>query len=148
MIRKPKLYLDMCCYNRPYDDQQQTRIHLESLAKLHIQQLLVNGELDFVWSFILDFENSKNPYEDKRKAIKAWKDLSVDYCRSSHGILAKGKAYEKMGIPPMDALHIACAVESGCEYFITTDVKLLKKRIKEVRIINPIDFIGEMEAGL
>jgi hypothetical protein len=31
-----KLYLDNCCYNRPYDDQTQERIHLEGEAVLVI----------------------------------------------------------------------------------------------------------------
>ncbi len=29
-----KIYLDNCCYNRPFDDQTQERIHLESEAIL------------------------------------------------------------------------------------------------------------------
>jgi len=33
-----KIYLDNCCYNRPYDDQTQLRIELETKAKLFIQQ--------------------------------------------------------------------------------------------------------------
>ena len=32
-----KIYLDNCCYNRPYEDQSQIRISLEAQAKLHIQ---------------------------------------------------------------------------------------------------------------
>jgi len=49
------------------------------------------------------------------------------------------------GIKAKDALHIACAVHSGCNYFITTDKKLLTKNIDGIRIINPIDFIRETE---
>lgn len=30
------IYLDNCCYNRPYDDQSQIRVFLESQAKLHV----------------------------------------------------------------------------------------------------------------
>lgn len=33
-----RIYPDNCCYNRPYDDQTQTRISLEAQAKLHIQE--------------------------------------------------------------------------------------------------------------
>lgn len=35
-----KVYLDNCCYNRPYDDQTQIRISLETQAKLYIQDLI------------------------------------------------------------------------------------------------------------
>lgn len=30
-----RIYLDNCSYNRPYDDQSQLRISLESQAKLY-----------------------------------------------------------------------------------------------------------------
>ena len=147
-MKKTRIYLDNCCFNRPFDDQIQISIRLETTAKLCIQALVRDGGCDLTWSYMLEFENSKNPYEDKRKAIKAWEDLAANYCGPSQAILTKGKAYEKLGISPADALHIACAVESGCEYFITTDVKLLKKKVKGIKIINPVNFIGEMEAGL
>ena len=31
-----KIYLDNCCYNRPYDDQSQMRIYLETQEKMPI----------------------------------------------------------------------------------------------------------------
>jgi len=33
-----RIYLDMCCFNRPYDDQSQARIRLETEAKMLLQQ--------------------------------------------------------------------------------------------------------------
>jgi len=38
MRDKLKLYLDNCCLNRPFDDQIQQRIYLETEAKLFIQR--------------------------------------------------------------------------------------------------------------
>lgn len=35
-----RIYLDMCCYNRPYDDQSQLKVALETQSKLHIQHLI------------------------------------------------------------------------------------------------------------
>ncbi len=57
-----RIYLDNCCYNRPFDDQTQMKIHLETQAKLYIQAQIREGKYDLVWSYILDYENSKNPY--------------------------------------------------------------------------------------
>ena len=68
-----KIYLDNCCYNRPFDDQSQIKIHLEAQAKLYIQAKIREGAYDLVWSYILDYENGKNPYEEKRLAIAPWK---------------------------------------------------------------------------
>ncbi|CRI68154.1 hypothetical protein THIOKS1980003 [Thiocapsa sp. KS1] len=45
-----RLYLDLCCFNRPYDDQTQTRIRLETEAKILIQEKVKRSECDLVWS--------------------------------------------------------------------------------------------------
>jgi len=57
----------------------------------------------------------------------------------------QGKKIEQKEIRANDALHIACAVESQCEYFITTDKDLINKKVEEIQIINPIDFVRKME---
>jgi hypothetical protein len=61
--------LDNCAYNRPYDDQTQPKVTLETLAKLHIQELALKREIDIVWSYIFKFENSRNLFNAKREAI-------------------------------------------------------------------------------
>ena len=65
-----KIYLDNCCFNRPFDDQSQLRIKLESEAKLKIQTDIQAGVLDLVWSYILDAENEANPFEERKSAIR------------------------------------------------------------------------------
>ncbi len=62
-------YLDNCCFNRPYDDQNHQKILLETEAKLNIQQKITIGEIELVWSYILDFENNENPNDMIRNAI-------------------------------------------------------------------------------
>lgn len=57
------LYLDLCALNRPFDNQKQTRIHIETEAKLVIQGKILMNKYKLVWSFILDFENQANPFE-------------------------------------------------------------------------------------
>jgi hypothetical protein len=49
-VRKTKIYLDNCCFNRPYDDQIQPKVILETLAKLYIQERVLKQEIDLVWS--------------------------------------------------------------------------------------------------
>jgi hypothetical protein len=49
-----RIYLDNCCYNRPFDDQNQKKIQLETIAKLYIQNAVRNGVYDLVWSFMND----------------------------------------------------------------------------------------------
>lgn len=73
-MEKLRVYLDNCAYNRPYDDQTQMRINLETQAKLHIQELIRDQKLELVTSYVLDFENSQSRYEIQRTAIKQFMD--------------------------------------------------------------------------
>ena len=142
-MEKLKLYLDNCCYNRPFDDQSQQKIHLETEAKLFIQTDIRSKKYSMVWSYMLDIENRDNPYDERRNAIEPWKGLAAEYCPSSDEILSNGKTIMAQGIKPNDALHLSCAVKSGCDYFITTDSGILNKSIANIKIRNPVDFIKE-----
>ena len=90
---------------------------------------------------MLNLENEANPHEDKRKAVQIWENIAKFYCKPSQKVLDKGTELKKLGIKSKDALHVACAILSKCEYFITCDKGILKKDIKEIKTINPIDFI-------
>jgi len=121
-----KIYLDHCAYNRPFDDQKNISIQLETSAKLHIQDKIRNGKYDLVWSYMSDLENSKNPNIENKKAIQNWEKIAKFKCKSSNNILELGKIIEKKGVNLKDSLHIASAIESKCDYFITTDSDLIK----------------------
>jgi len=140
-----RIYLDHCSYNRPFDDQNNIKNQLETFAKLFIQQQIKDGKYDLVWSYMSDFENSDNPNIENRDTIQLWEDIAKYRCKSSEKIAKLGSEIERKGIRPKDALHIACAIESKCEYFITTDTGLTNKILEEIVIINPIDFVRKME---
>ncbi len=67
------LYLDLCALNRPFDNQKQTRIHIETEAKLVIQEKILMNEYQLVWSYMMDYENQVNPFDERRNAIRLWK---------------------------------------------------------------------------
>jgi predicted nucleic acid-binding protein len=121
------------------------KIRLETEAKLYIQSGIREKKYSLAWSYMLDYENDDNPYEEKKSAIAPWKKIADDYCPSSDDILSTGRKIMEYGIKAKDSLHIACAIKSGCEYFITTDKQLTNKIIGNIKIINPIDFIRETE---
>ncbi len=140
-----RIYLDNCCFNRPFDDQSQLRIKLEAEAKLKIQEEIRSRNLEMVWSYILDYENSKNPYEERRIQIQGWKKYSIQDIQKKPKIIKLAKQFNRNGLKKMDSLHIACAIETKCVYFITTDDKVLNKseKISEIKIIDPFGFIKE-----
>jgi len=140
-MRKLKVYFDMCSLNRPYDDQAQTRIQQESTSKLLVQSLIVDGHIDFVWSYMLEYENSKNPFTEKRNAILDFKNFAVEIIKYDRQIVVIASGLQNTGINIYDSLHVACAIFSKCNYFITVDDKLLNKQSKDINFINPTVFI-------
>jgi hypothetical protein len=94
-MRKQKIYLDICCFNRPYDDQSQLKIELETKAKLYIQKLIEDGLVSLAWSYILDYENSKNAHPQKQDTIKEWQSFAIEDIEETSEILLLSKTIQK-----------------------------------------------------
>jgi predicted nucleic acid-binding protein len=142
-----RIYLDICCFNRPYDDQSSLSVRLETEAKLDIQEKIRSGLYSLGWSYILDFENSANPYPEKRIEIQRWKDVADSFVAETEAIFRRMNELTSLGLKALDALHVACAISLQCQYFLTVDKGLLKKakHYSEIRVINPVDFVIEWE---
>ncbi|MDQ7053846.1 MAG: PIN domain-containing protein [candidate division KSB1 bacterium] len=119
--------MDTCTFNRPFDDQNQLVVKFEAEAKIHIQEKIQNGELELVWSYILEYENANNPFIYRKIAISKWRKIAKILITETPEILKRAKIYIKMGLKSKDALHVSCAVEAKAKYFITTDQDILRK---------------------
>ena len=139
-----RVYLDNCCYNRPFDEQAQLRVVLETLAKLNIQQQMRDGVLEYVWSSVLDFEISKRRFLDRSLQIMPWAKGAVINVQIDDSIRFRAKEFEANGLKAMDALHVACAEAAECDWFFTTDRGILKKarNLTSMRVANPVEFFG------
>lgn len=143
-----KVYLDNCCYNRPYDDQSYIRISLETQAKLFVQEEIKNEKLLLATSYILLYEISKNPHSATKQAIINFvNNYSEVYVTSKNKTEIEKLADEIQltGVKNMDALHVACAIFANADYFLTTDDRLLKYTTNKIKIMNPVTFVNETE---
>ena len=141
-----RIYLDNCCFNRPFDDQSQLRVRLEAEAKLKIQEDILAGSYQLIWSYILDYENSQNPFRERREQISKWRAYSdVDIVEDA-AILGYAEEIARHGVKIVDSLHIACAISANAAYFLTTDDIILKRstQIRDVKITDPVGFIREV----
>jgi hypothetical protein len=138
-----RIYLDNCCFNRPFDNQEQVEIRIETEAKLHVQEGILGGKHELVWSYILEYENSQNPFMDRRLSIIEWKNVAGVYIIANEEIIKCAEKIQSQGIKIKDSLHVACAVYGESTYFLTTDKKLLNAKIADINIRNPIDFVRE-----
>jgi hypothetical protein len=136
-----RVYLDTSVLNRPYDDQAQPRIMLETAALVGILKMIEEGELDMVRSAVLDYENSRNPFPLRREWVDSCLALAKGYQEATATVKARALQHETRGIKSLDALHVACAETAGCGYFFTCDDRIVKKYSGAMQVINPVDFI-------
>ena len=140
-----KVYLDCCTYNRPFDNQRDILIHIETEAKLVIQQMIKDKKVLLVWSDVLDYENFDNPFKERSVKIAEWESLASEKIEMNNGVYEKAKVNMGFGLKQKDAAHIACAIFANADYFITVDKKILNKNIKDITIINPVDFLRRLQ---
>ena len=139
-----RVYLDNCCYSRPFDSPSNIRIVNEANAKMAIQRSISQGKMELVISYILYSENKRGPTQ---MAI----DYNLDFMKKYHASYIGLDRLESLqplikeimasGIKSADSTHIACAISSGCDYFITTDDRLLKYKDSRIKIITPTDMV-------
>lgn len=141
--------MDACCVNRPYDDQSQDRIRMESEAVLLIIQHCHTHEWEWIGSEVLNFEIQRMPDIERKRRV----ELLVSHIQQvvALGNLEKerGKTLQKFGFDTLDALHIASAERGKADIFLTTDDKVLRKGVKysqelKVRVINPVLWLMEV----
>ena len=122
-----KIYFDMNIYNRIFDDQTQMRIRFESMAIDILFELVEKDRYDLVWSFILEYENSRNPFVERRLHINSISALCSETIKPDARIKSMARAIvESSNAKDKDALHLASAIYGGCKYFITCDDKLIR----------------------
>jgi len=141
-----RVYLDNCCFNRPFDDQGPTRIRLEAEAKLCIQEHIRGGRLELAWSYILDFENTANPFDERRTIISGWRQYATIDVGETPTILQQAEALVGLGLAAKDALHVSCAIAGEYAYFVTTDDDILKRGslVHGITVLDPASFVRGM----
>lgn len=142
-----RIYLDLCCFNRPYDDQSQTRIRLETEAKLSLQEKVRSGICELIWSAVLDLENEKNPYIEHMQAISQWRVLAANHVMATADVVAIAQPLVASGVQVFDALHVASAVVGGADLFVTTDDRLLKRvrHLDNIKVFFPAEALAFLE---
>ena len=149
----PTLYLDLNLYCRPFDDQTQLRISRETRAVDIILNRARRQKYKIHWSYVLHAENSLNPNLTERQIVTVHSASCLRSILPSDDIrLLTSQIQALSSIKGYDAEHIACAELAGCDYFLTSDDRLLRQfnrlkvqRVLPLRVIlqNPIDFLRD-----
>jgi predicted nucleic acid-binding protein len=149
MSNNYRIYLDACCLNRPFDDQTQSRIALETQAIMTILSQCQSGIWRLITSTALDAELDQTPDLERLKNVKQILALAKIKVISSQLLEDRSAELQKLGFSSYDATHIASAERSQADIFLTTDDRLLKKAQKNtqfinVKINNPVQWLVEV----
>jgi predicted nucleic acid-binding protein len=148
-VTMTKIYLDTCCLNRPFDDQTQERIRLESEAVLAILSRIEKGDWDWIGSEVLNDEIEQTPDTQKLSRAKLITGFMQENVEIGEKETKRARELQKEGFQLFDALHLACAESAKADVFLSTDDRLLKmakRKVKRLRIkvVNPLVWVEEM----
>ena len=141
-----RLYIDLNCFNRPFDDQRQERIRRETEAVFSILRRIVEGKDALIWSWVMSFENAKHPKPDRRDEIGLWMNRADSVIALDAGIEDRAREFEERGMPALDAAHLASAEAGGADIFLTCDDTVVKRTARlrlGLRVMNPVAYWKE-----
>lgn len=143
MNQKYKLYLDVCCLNRPFDDWSQERIRLEGEIILSIFERIIAQEWELISSEAIEVELLKMKNLDKLQNIQRLLSLATTSIIINSNIDQRSKELENLGFGLYDSFHIACAEMAQVDVLLTTDDRLLNRVSRyidrfNVTISNPV----------
>ena len=141
-----RIYMDVCCLNRPFDDASQDRIFFEAEAVLAILSRCKNGEWQLVSSGVIDSELSKSSDEDKLEKVLELYSTANERLLLDTKTEQRAKFFQKCGMQPFDSLHLALAETYAVDVFLTTDDKLLRMTTTvelNIRVANPAIWLVE-----
>lgn len=144
-----KIYFDVCCLNRPYDNQMQDRIHLETVAIITILKHIETKEWAWISSGVVNYEISKTIDQERKCRLYSLARWATEFISVDQNIYERAKEIEPLGIKTYDALHTACAEQGKADVLLSTDDKFIKasrkaKELINVEIENPLIWLQEV----
>ncbi len=143
-----KVYLDMCALKRPFDDQRQGRILIETAAMTRILEAATTGTLTLCNSTALTAENRRNPNQQRKARVETLLKWVGTPTPATPSILNRAEGLVRQGFRDMDALHLAFAETLRADYFVTVDDQILSRAESVklgVRVTDVIEFVREQK---
>ena len=144
MKDKKKVYLDICTYCRPFDNQESMRIRLETDAYYLILSAIQKGKYETIITPVhIEEANAHNDIQERMDMLSLFYALKVEYNCNTDIVRARAEELYRLKCGVADSAHIAYA-ESTADYFITCDDKLLKRCRRynvAISVFNPVEFV-------
>lgn len=145
-----RVYLDICCLKRPFDDPSQARIRLESEAVLSLMDS-ASEKMNFIHAPAHDLENDQNTMPSRRKYVRKWLKAQPLVDLPDKNLATRTKELMALGFKNFDAMHLASAELAVAEVFATCDDRLLSLARRHstalrIKVLNPIELSEELSS--
>lgn len=101
-----------------------------------------------VSSEVLLFEINRNSNQIRQEYALEVISKAKGFVGVTAKIERRSRKFDKLGVKPLDAVHLASAEEADVDYFCTCDDDLLKKTKKirdlKTKIVSPLELIDEV----
>ncbi|HPS59562.1 MAG TPA: PIN domain-containing protein [Spirochaetota bacterium] len=143
------IYLDACCFNRPFDDQTHDRIRIEAESVIILLRISLTGKVKLVGSDVLKHEINKTPDPVRKSQLLSLLNYISKFYSLNDRIVEMARKFQKSGFGSFDSLHLAVAQINCADVFATTDDRMLKlyRRKPDLftfRIDNPVNIVREL----
>ena len=144
-----KLYLDVSCLNRPFDDQDQARIRIETAAVTLIFERIDAGLWQQVSSEMAVIEIDAITDANRQNRVRMLLPESKTIMKLNKATFERAAELERLGFKPADAVHVAASESAKVDVLLSCDDRLcrLAKRRQsdlQVKVVNPVDWLKEM----
>ena len=142
-----RLYLDVCCLGRPFDDLTQGRVYLEAEAVLAIISRCESGEWTLLSSGAIDFEIAQIPDIDIQDKINTLYSSATDHHNIKQDIVDRADSFKVHNLGYFDSLHLAIAEDANVDVLLTTDDRFEKRAGNtdtKIKVTNPVTWLMEV----
>jgi len=140
--------MDVCCLNRPFDDQTQEKVRLETEAIVSIlKRCSDNEDWTLVGSDIITLEALKNNDIVKRQKVLSMHSGASEKIKYTDAMKSRAVEFRKSNLKLFDSLHLAAAENANVDVFLSTDNRLIKAAARtdiRIRVENPLTYYMEV----
>jgi len=145
-----KIYIDVCCYNRPFDNPAhlvQASVQAEITAIMGALELCKVEGFSVIGSPAMVLEINKIQDDIKRRQVMGfYTGAKTEEIQSTADIEARTQELIGLGLKMLDSYHVAFSEAADVDYMLTTDIRLVNAAARlglKIKVINPINFLQE-----
>ena len=150
-----KIYIDVCCYNRPFDNPAhllQASVQAEITAIMSALEVCRVENFSVIGSPAVVLEINKIQNDVKRRQVMGfYLGAKTEEIQSTDDIEARTQQLIGLGLRMLDSYHVAFSEAANVDYLLTTDTRLVNAAPRmglKIKVINPIKFLQEYAVWL